>query len=186
MANQASSFPSSHGKRVFSAIRVRRCCAALSLTCSAIAGRHLLQLKGTLKSFKAYSKLYTPNYVLGGMATLTAEIAATTQSTYLEISVRGVPTESTPTFTNPAYYYTASGEQVAEFPCTFQRDAKSGNYLCTATENAALTTAYEPVGNVKKLIDAKVLTEPKALFFSFKVDDVLVTANILVAPKWYY
>ncbi|CAI5952357.1 unnamed protein product [Closterium sp. NIES-64] len=155
----------------------------LSLTCSAIAGRHLLQITGT--RYHAFSKLYTTNFVLGGKATLSANVMTTVQSTSFTITLTGVPDGSTPTFTTPGYYNSTSGALVAEFPCTFQLDATSGNYYVNIGENATLTTAYQPVGTLKTLIDAKLFKQPTAFLFSFKVDDVLVTAKVSASYSSY-
>ncbi|CAI5523753.1 unnamed protein product [Closterium sp. Naga37s-1] len=123
----------------------------LSLTCSAIAGRHLLQITGT--RYHAFSKLYTTNFVLGGKATLSANVMTTVQSTSFTITLTGVPDGSTPTFTTPGYYNSTSG---------------------------AL-----PVGTLKTLIDAKLFKQPTAFLFSFKVDDVLVTAKVSASYSSY-
>ncbi|CAI5471993.1 unnamed protein product [Closterium sp. Yama58-4] len=114
---------------------------------------------GLLKSpspLRVSVQLYTTNFVLGGKATLSANVMATVQSTSFTITLIGVPAGSTPTFTTPGYYNSTSGALVAEFPCTFQLDATSGNYYVNFAENATLTTAYEPVGTLKTLIDAKL------------------------------
>ncbi|CAI5493239.1 unnamed protein product [Closterium sp. Naga37s-1] len=141
----------------------------LSLTCSAIAGRHLLQTDNTF--YHATSNMCSTGKMTAS-CTLDANVTTTYQVTNFTIRVSGAPVSSATTITNPKIYTYGTGNTVVEFNCTFTADPKSSTYSCNVAEKVSLTYASKPVGTLKALIDAGLLKNPPPLLVSVQVSGV--------------
>ncbi|CAI5466453.1 unnamed protein product [Closterium sp. Yama58-4] len=155
----------------------------LSLTCSAVAGRHLLQTANTF--YHATSSMTSTGKMTASL-TLDANVTTTYQVTNFTIRISGAPVSSATTITNPRVYTYGTGATVAEFSCTFTADLRTSIYTCNVVEKVSLTYASKPVGTLKALIDAGLLKSPPPLLVSVQVSGVTTIKGTLSATATSY
>ncbi|CAI5476496.1 unnamed protein product [Closterium sp. Yama58-4] len=144
----------------------------LSLACSAIAGRHLLQTSNT-----RYLATSDASSISGmtGSSILDSNVTVTLQTSSFIFRITGVYGTS-PSISSPGYYR-STGALLAELPCTFQAEATSGSWNCTLQEKVTLTSAYQPSGTIKTFVNAGLFTKPSSFY-------VKVTVNGIVLKGW--
>ncbi|CAI5473969.1 unnamed protein product [Closterium sp. Yama58-4] len=148
----------------------------LSLTCNAIAGRHLLQTSNT--RYQSSSKLSSNTGNLFGSCTLDAKVTAIDQTTSLAVRVTGVKSWA-PSISFPSYYRNSTGSLVAQFPCKYKPEATSGTWSCTIYEKVALSSPYQPVGGIESLVTSGMFVKPSDFYVQINVDGVAVEGKII-------
>ncbi|CAI5471991.1 unnamed protein product [Closterium sp. Yama58-4] len=142
----------------------------LSLSCSAIAGRHLLQTSNT--RYQAMARVASKFRTMPGESSLYAEVTAKFQNISFDFHFEGLAPKAYATL--PAFYESATGYYVAGIPCHVTIDRVKGTWNCTGSQSTALTTPYKPVGSFRFLVDAGPFNNPSAFYVGVTVDQAIV------------
>ncbi|CAI5477161.1 unnamed protein product [Closterium sp. Yama58-4] len=157
----------------------------LSLTCGAIAGRHLLQTGSTY--YKATSTVTNLKYATTVSTTLTVNVTTTYQFTDFNVRITGSRATKATDFYGPAYLDHSNGlKVVAQMTCTFTLIHPSTNeWGCHNVDKVSLIDASQPVSTLKTLIDAGMFKNPSNFTFGLKVIGVVMEGPVSTTVTSY-